>query len=214
MFLLDVIMVSADSDDKKYKDQALDSVLTHGVDVIQIDAIDGDTRMARRKGFDLAKSKYVSFVDPDDYVVTDIPIFELCVSELENNTSICGVSTRSYVFREGMDLHPSILNKSTDWSLKRHFNSTSLVHQLTVMRTDLVQKVCVDYHDLIYPIKYNEHMRDLLLAQYGDWKLLPVIGYFWRKRVNSVHKMLIPRPKEMYNEIYKLVTEKRRINGL
>jgi hypothetical protein len=203
---LDVVMIHGKDDNKAWAEQARASVLFHNVNIIDVDAVPGDTRLARKNGFEKSTAPYVSFVDPDDYVTTDIPIFELCVKVLVEDKSICGVSTRSYLIS---DKPTKLLNSTIKWDLIKHFYNITLIHQLTVMRTDVVQKVCSEHHDLIYPVKYNEHNRDLLLVQYGDWKIIPEIGYTWRKRAEGAHSLKIPKPKANYNTIADLIYKKR-----
>jgi hypothetical protein len=209
---VDVIIVHGKNDNKAWAEQAQASISFHGVNIIDVDAVPGDTRAARRNGFEKATAPYVSYVDPDDYVITDIPIFEMCARHLDDGPTLCGVSTRSHVLHVESNKPFRILNPTIDWTFEKHFRLLTLVHQLTVMRTEFVQKIYEENYDLIHPTRYNEHMRDLLLVQYGDWKIIPEIGYVWRNHRGGDHTSKIRRPGDLYGKIRNLVIKKRNFN--
>lgn len=205
--MIDVIVLQGKNDNKIWAEQCLESISKHPVNILLCDAIEGDTRLARKLSFEKAKSEFVSYVDIDDFVVTNIPIFDICLKNLEDNYNLCGVSTRSYIITEDNKNLRRIMTTDIKWTFEKHLNSTILVHQLIVMRTEIVNKVCKDYHNLISPLKYADHQRELLMSQYGDWKLIPEVGYIWRKRNNAEHSMILPEPIEQYNQIKEIVTK-------
>lgn len=207
--MVDVIVLHGTNDNKNWEKQCFESLSKHNINIINCDAIEGETRLARRLSFEKATSKFVSFVDIDDYVVTNIPIFEISEKILDSRSNFCGVSTRSYVITPESTNTNRIITTDIDWSFDKQFNHTFLIHQLTVVRTELVQKVCKEYHNLISPIRFSDHQRELLLSQYGDWKIIPEIGYYWRKHQNGEHKINIDFPKHLYDQIYNIVTSKK-----
>jgi hypothetical protein len=208
--MIDVIVLHGKNDNKVWEKQCFESLSKHNVNIIHSDAILGETRLSRKLSFEKATSRYVSFVDIDDYVVIDIPIFDICVNHLEMDPSICGVSTRSYLIRPESRNMTRIITTDTKWSFDKHFKQIFLIHQLTVVRTELIQKICLENNDLISPIRYSDHQRDLLLSQYGNWKIIPEVGYYWRKHDNGEHKLYIDHPEDLYNKIYELVKVKRK----
>jgi len=208
--MLDIIVLHGKNDNKVWENQCFESLSKHDVNIINCDAIPGDTRLARKLSFEKATSKYVTFVDIDDYVITDIPIFDICVTHLENNPSICGVSTRSYLIRPESTNMTRIITTDINWSFEKHFKHIFLIHQLTVVRTELIQKVCSENNDLISQIRYSDHQRELLLTQHGNWKIIPEVGYYWRKHNNAEHTLNVDYPEDLYNKIYELIKVKRK----
>lgn len=207
---IDVIVLQRKNDNTEWTKQCLESISKHPVNILLCDAIDGDTRLARKLSFEKATSEYVSYVDIDDFVVTDIPIFDICLKKLRDNPNLCGVSTRSYIITEANQIPTRIMTTDTEWTFEKHFFNVMLVHQVIVTKTELVQKICKDHHNLISPLRYSDHQRELLLSQYGDWKLISEVGYVWRKHNNAEHSLNILQPINQYSKIKELVISKRK----
>lgn len=115
--------------------------------------IPGDYFGARRRGFAAGDAPYVSYVDPDDYVIGDP--FPQCLRAVERS-GVAAVWTRSMVSYGGTpELAP--------------FDRP---HQIIVARRSAVNAA----------LPYARNDRDLWerVGQHGRIVKLPVVGYVWR----------------------------------
>lgn len=150
------------------------------------DGIRGNILQARINAFQQGSSKYVSFVDPDDEFYDFA--FKECIDFLENS-NFEAVYTNSYM----------IYNKRTfqmynhkEWSWQFHKQSIMPVHQLMVIKRNIIEKVLID---LLISSGYNdakcfEHpLITTYVAKHTPWKFLPnIFGYNWvRGSSSSLH---------------------------
>ena len=86
----------------------------------------GGVSSARNKGLDLAKGKYIGFVDPDDYINANM--FKNLISGMENNKCQIGICN-FYIMKN--DVIQSKGNKSVEETLKySSFNKIEIIKKI------------------------------------------------------------------------------------
>lgn len=175
------------------------------INVHHLPGIKGDLRQGRYTGYQQGSAPYVSFVDPDDIVYPGT--FQKCLGVLEQNPECCGVYTLSNIDYE--DGRVVLNHPFREWSPLVQFNNILEVHQIVVMRRDLILK-CYEnkFHDM--PLTaYHDIYTYMHLAMHNPWIAIDYIGYMWRKRNTGCHftegkNGLPPSVKQLRSEFKQL----------
>lgn len=155
--------------------QCLGSLENEPIKIWTVKRIEGDLSKAREIGFSKGSSEYVSFVDPDDYVIPGA--FQICLDALESNPDCVGVYTSDELIDEQGN------HISYGWALdQKPFDEigfppelTAGIHHLRVFRRSAVEK-CLPLKTKRVP----EPLLNLEIQQHGPLLHLPIIGYRWR----------------------------------
>ena len=187
MSLVDVHICHLPGENQEWWQKCQDSLVGHPINVHNVDGIVGDFRRARYNGFCQGTSPYVSFVDPDDYVLPHT--FEKCLEALEQtDDTVCGVYTQSKTLR--LDKHGrrkfKIVNKYMPWKIE-YMKSIDLVHQIIVYKRDILMKMYDKNFDKIPKMKCTDYAVNCLLAVNYDWHAVDHVGYVWRIHPDGMH---------------------------
>lgn len=101
------------------------------INVHRINAKPGNVLVSRTEGFLEGDAPYVSFIDPDDEVIGDP--FSECLNVIK--TMPFSVVYTNSILENGNLLYPV----PTDWSLELHRTHPAAIHQVAVMRRDMVE---------------------------------------------------------------------------
>jgi hypothetical protein len=148
-----------------------------------IDGIPGNILQTRIDGFSLGTHKYVSFWDPDDTI--EPGAFQQCIDFLELYPKYGGCYTNSTIIRDGK--HPTAMYKQHKWSLEYHSKSPLPVHQLVVVRREVIQQAT---HNLP-PISDSQLCEQLIYAHcavIAPFYFLDINGYNWFDHPQGDHK--------------------------
>lgn len=114
--------------------------------------------IARNNGLALAKKKYITFVDPDDYVVEEY--FEIILETLERDVDLLVFDIQNFSAETGNDLE--VFNGMDDYSHGKWTSSGSLANK--VMRRDIAQQIDFTkgliYEDTEFIYKYLLHVKN------------------------------------------------------
>lgn len=178
MFDIDVHVLHLPEENQQWRKLCDHSLIGHPINVHHLPGIQGNLRLARYQGFSAGTSEFVSFVDPDDIV--EPFTYAICLKYLRDNPHCCGVYTTCSTMDEHGNLIAKELHSRDPWSHENMRSHISLVHQITVMRREYVQKV-LDEHFEHIPIDTLEmYYIYCALTKYGPWVNVPHIGYKWR----------------------------------
>lgn len=180
----------------QWREQCVDSLPS---DVINVHMVEGrytsNFLELRKEAYRYGTSKYVSFINDDDYLTGDP--FTQCITELENDPGLCGVYTNSVLFDQTKDTMTTFF-KHTQWTREYHLNSTRPVHEIAVIRRDVVTKAFdvvtrlltqISPAEVTYLTTDAEQAIYTAAAAYGDWKFLSeVTDFVWRKHDQGRHK--------------------------
>jgi hypothetical protein len=169
--MIDVHILTMPGDNPVWFDQCLASLETEPVKVHVCPGIDGDIGNARADAFMLGDGEYVSFVDPDDYVLPGG--FSVCVTKLQKDRTV-GACTSEIVtgFRGEVTKNPYI---------------RSWVHHLIVLKRSIVLD-CLDvWRDWTWPSKVSEGRRfvEFLRDRGQPVSFIPQPYYVWRRHHQS-----------------------------
>ena len=173
-------------------------ILSISSNIINIHNLEGkftsDFLTLRKQGFEYGTSKYVSFVNDDDYVIGD-PFTE-CVLELEQNPTLCGVYTNSFILDQHSNTKVPFFQHK-EWTREFHLNTARPVHELVVIRRDVLfeaYKKIEQFLTLLEPVEVTYLTTDgeqtiySAVASFGDWKFLPKeFGFVWRRHNQGRH---------------------------
>lgn len=173
---------------QRWFDKCMDSLKDEPVNIHRTEYVDGDIRAARWNGFSRGTGRYVSFVDPDDWV--EPGIFSYVQQRLDNRPDVCGAYTLSHrVYeRNGEEIDAGLLHKFNRWPLPAT-GSLVDIHQLTVMR----REDCLRVYEAAYDqIPRNVHEMTWVyweMAKTKPWLPIDRVGYYWRQREDGAHRM-------------------------
>jgi len=162
------------------------------VNVIQVyDEVPCPPLDIRMKSYTFGDSEFVSHVNDDDIVLGDP--FSQCVKILQDNPSLVGVYTNSYIDYQNRRMP---FHKHKAWTRQFNISVSRPIHELCVMRRNIVEKSIVKVKQLLESsddsVRINVAEGEQLLysaaASFGDWLFLPdTFGYVWRKHQHGVH---------------------------
>lgn len=153
--------------------------------IIILDKKNGGLSSARNAGLNIARGKYISFVDSDDWIENDM--LELMYSSMENlNTdiSICQVHQ--------FDESKQKIDDSNPYYTLEYFNSSFDNRSFSYLETkSFIMDVCV----MAWNKLYRRSFLDSLNARFPDGKIFEDGPFFFSiffntKKVNIVRKFL------------------------
>lgn len=162
--------------ERKWFDQCIESLETEPVNIHLVDRVQDDTRRARFTGYQQGSAPYVSFVDPDDYVMPGA--FSSAMDAWAAKPDAVGVYTNYWIRREDRIIQRHLHNQ---WSRKRMVDDLRLIHQLVITPRDTTLAVYENHFDDIPPVWFELCSFAVFLAQSGDWINDPNRAYVWRK---------------------------------
>ncbi|PPD53670.1 MAG: hypothetical protein CTY12_04700 [Methylotenera sp.] len=74
-----------------------------------------------------------------------------------------------------------------EWSPEVQYTNILEVHQIAVMRRELILKCYEDYYNEMPLTAYHETYSFMRLAMSSPWKSVDYVGYMWRKRITGCH---------------------------
>ena len=158
---------------------------------------------ARNKGLSLAKGKYITFLDPDDWI--DNNLYSKLISHMENNNcSMCiygftienaGFSTKSPIYKKSViDNYTAIYEmfKGTYWG-GHLWNKVYLKELIKNIKLDNDIHFC---EDLLFNYKVMSNLNNIYY--------FPVFGYHYLQRNNSAIRDI--SKKIDYEKVYVRIT--------
>lgn len=186
-FMFDVHIAHIPSTDLTWWEECQQSLAGQPVVVHTIPGIVGDLRRTRFNGYNCGFHDYVAHVDPDDRVRPGA--FAAITHVLKQNPGCAGVYTVSNRISESGrilgELHPY-----RPWTPNYLSTSITTVHQLSVMRRDIITQVMRDNWEQIPKMGYTELVYYAMLALRHDWIALDFVGYDWRIHPKCSHKQI------------------------
>lgn len=168
---------------KEWVEQCLDSLKHPEVNIHLVEGgFDGSIGKAREYGFSLGKSKYVSFVDSDDYLPADNSFIDICLDELENNPQLSQIYTDYY----DVDAKTNKINYLTTKAPWNPFSSLKNPFEILhfhLMRRDAVMPYLKKMAE--FPT-YEEIVICHLACNYGPAKKLDIAGCYKRNNGQSM----------------------------
>jgi hypothetical protein len=122
-----------------YFNQAVDSL--SGESIFLVEDVYKSQTVARMRAYTLGTGEYVSFCDDDD-VVSNLPI----VKDYLEKTKAPAIYTNSNVIDKDGNVIRLFNNENYKWNYTDMCNSKIQVHQLTVIRRDVVEEVIYKTH--------------------------------------------------------------------
>jgi glycosyltransferase involved in cell wall biosynthesis len=170
-------------------DQCISSLSNHPINIHHLNSVDGDIRQARQHGFAAGSAPYVSFVDVDDYI--NEGSYEACLDVFNHNPDICGVyttSTHVKVDGAGREYNKGLIHPYRPWSIDAGRTNIAEIHQLVVMKRNLLTDLYKTVYNDIPKMAYSELYLYWALAHIAPWKAVDFVGYNWRDhRAGSHH---------------------------
>jgi hypothetical protein len=169
--MIDVHILTMPSDNPIWFDQCMESLKNEPVKVHVRDGVENDIGNARADAFMLGDSEYVSFVDPDDYVLPGG--FAACLDAIKSDGS---EAAYTYEIKTGISgemlKHPYVLR----WA-----------HHLIVIKKAVVLQNINLFRDWRWPSRFSEGRMfvDFLLASGKRVSLVDKPYYVWRRHSDS-----------------------------
>lgn len=182
MHEIDVHVLHLPGENQEWADQCARSLVDEPINVFNLDGIYGDIRQARYEGYKQGTAPYVSFVDPDDFVHPGA--FQVCLDAIKG-TEYGGVYTTSYVDNE--DGTKCLIHPYRQWTPRLQYSNFCEIHQLAVMRRDLVLQIFEQFYNEMPLVVYHEAYTYMQLSMISNWKAVDFNGYTWRKRKTGCH---------------------------
>lgn len=167
----------------KYFDQCLKSLETNkNINIYFVDGYENHIGKGRYDGYKKGTSKYVSKIDPDDFVAPGI--YDKMLEFMENydtTEKICGVYAWEEVIYEDGTHKGFVSNYKKEWK-RFDLRSDVIPNNCFIMKREYVEKY-------LNEIKKWRYRADSLLQQLitldGIWITYPEIGYYWRHHSNN-----------------------------
>lgn len=176
----------------RWFDQCVASLDGQPINIHFVDYVPNDIRAARFTGFSKGTAKYVSFVDPDDWV--EPGIFSICAKSLDLAPHACGAFTLSNMIEVDQfdnDRNAGLLYPYRPWPLPERGKLID-IHQLVVMRRELIIRAITTQYDIM---PKNVHEMTWLyweMAKSHPWLPINAVGYNWRRRIDGAHRRVSP----------------------
>lgn len=171
-----------------WRDECMASLAGHPINVHQLSGIPGNLRQARFNGYSMGTAPYISFVDPDD-VVHPGAFASALNTLIQAPSNICGAYT-NYNMLSQYTGERRIRQLDNKWSRTRMISDMRLVHQIVVMKRDIVLPVYVNNWNSIPNIGNELFCLAILLAKQYNWIADPIVGYTWRIHAGGVHQLI------------------------
>lgn len=178
--MIDVHVAVMTGDNSEWKRQCLESLQNEPCHVHIVDGEADHVGIARLRGFSRGTQEYVSFVDPDDYVIPGA--IRACVDRLDRNPQACGAYTDELVASGGKKNRSRAIRP---WNPTQQLLKVARLHHLLVMRRNFVER---HFEDLARWARLPNYLLAAAIAQYGPWIHVNKVGYVWRRHGAGVHQ--------------------------
>lgn len=182
--MIDVHLITLPDTRRDWLEKCIDSLAGEPIHLHIVDGVRGHIGIGRRRGFQCGDSEFVSFVDPDDWVVPGA--FRACFEALVKNESKAMAYTREALALEsGFVYSDRSLEHYTRWLGTPSEPDTA--HHITVFRRDVIAP-------FLPQLDQYRFMPELFLKQYawlhGGFRFVDRIGYVWRKHPKNSHRVM------------------------
>lgn len=182
MNLIDVHIAHLPHENLEWWEQCQQSLTGEPVNIYNIDGIKGNIKQTRYEGFLLGSAPYVSFVDPDDYVLSGG--FAKCLETIQaTDDKTCAVYTTS------KHLYGNQLTNGktyVPWS-KYVLSDPRRIHQLIVYKRKLLIEVFDQHYNDIDNFVLPEFTLHAYIALKYKFVAVDYPGYVWRVHNNGAH---------------------------
>jgi len=202
MYPIDVHILTLPGEDKRLFDICLDSLKNEPVNIHICEGIVGCTGTARANAFLKGTAKYVSFVDPDDYI--EPGIFDKCLEVLESKN--CNVYTTENYVDDGGNFLMVGPQSTHPWSYTSMRRMYVLVHHLVVYQRVVVEK---HLHWIRGVSSLSEYMLNLLCSLDVPFEHINEVGYYWRQLNKDRSLRNLSNSHENISRICKYIKEQR-----
>lgn len=193
--MIDVHIAHLPGERKDWWEECERSLDGQPVTIYHTDGVIGDVRQARFNGYNLGSQEYVSYVDPDDRVLPGA--FATLLSTLQADPSIAGAYSMSNRLNEAGEV-VGLMHPFREYRRDYLQHHTGEIHQLAVVRRDIILRVMTENWDNIPPGGYAEIVYHAMVAREYDWKAVNHVGYEWRVHNNGAHLLdLMDRSKSI-----------------
>lgn len=180
--MIDVHLITLPDTRRDWLDQCLCSVADEPITLHRVEGVIGNIGAGRAEGFSRGAQPYVSFVDPDDWVLPGA--FSACLDVLESNPDVVCAYTMEAIAN---DLGTVVSYRDIDSYRLR--DPVLAAHHVAVFRRDAISEFLPElsnYHYVpeLYLKRYVQQNR-------GRFMLVPMYGYVWRLHPQCSHKTMI-----------------------
>jgi hypothetical protein len=175
--------------------------IPHLVNVIQLDGTYMHIGMGRMQGFSSGNSDYVTFMDDDDDISTDV--FQSCIDILDNDSSIDAVVTDERHVINGKIKTP--LRKWLPMDGEQYSIQTArYIHHLVVLRRTSIQP----YIDMLqnWPDLCEFNLYGNMILDGKKFIHLDKVGYYWYQHDNNARSLRIPPSQDTINLLKQMYT--------
>lgn len=157
--MIDVHVLTHEGTRSDWLDQCLASLDGHPINVFVVDNDGKSVGAGRATGYTMGTSKFVAYVDSDDYVLPGC--FDACLEALQHH--------RAVVTRERIEYEDG-----------RVYPFTKPGHNLSVYRRE-------DVLPHIHRMVSSPHTTDMRMRRLLSPVQLPIVGYVWRVHSRGDH---------------------------
>lgn len=168
---VDVHILTMPNDNMEWFKKCLESLEQEPVKIYISPGISEDIGNARANAFLRGTNEYVSFVDPDDYVLPGG--FSACVDLIKSQNSYAAYTNEIIVGFSGTIYNNPIIR---DW-----------VHHLLVFRRDIILEHLQIWRDWLWGSTLSEGQTFIKYLQANNYKVSSIKSpyYVWRRHINS-----------------------------
>jgi hypothetical protein len=170
--LIDVHVLTMPGDNKEWFDKCMNSLKEESVNIQVCSGIKDDLGKARALAFRASNSNYVSWVDPDDYVLAGG--FEACIDAIEKENTVAAC-TQEYI--TGISGKVDDKTFCNDW-----------VHHLIVIKREIALKYLSDFENWDHNKATKSEGRCFIESLIDKDYAISFINkpfYVWRRHYNA-----------------------------
>lgn len=182
--MIDVHVITLPTTNRQWLEHCLDSLADEPVTVHMVDGVVGNIGVGRSRGFSMGDHPYVSFVDPDDWVLEGC--FEACIQALLENPDAGMAYTREVLADSEGNIHSE---RPKEW-YEPYIGSkeeTEKAHHLTVYNRSAIHPFLPRFSG--YPYTPELFSKTYVWLRHG-FVFVDRIGYVWRKHSSNSHKTM------------------------
>lgn len=198
MNLIDVHIAHMPGENKEWWEQCQHSLVGEPINIHNINGIDKDIKQTRYNGFLQGTAPYVSFVDPDDYVLPGG--FDKCLETIQQSSeNVCAVYTTSkHLYNDQLKNGKTYV----PWS-KYVLSDPRRIHQLIVYKRDLLMEIFNKHFDDIHQFVLPEFTLHSYIAMKYKFVAINFNGYVWRVHNQGAHNRISDKHYALIaNQIY------------
>lgn len=179
---------------KKWLEQCKESLKNEPIKLHQLQSIPNKEGLFRAEAYKKGKNKYVSLVDPDDYIKPGI--FNKLLSIMETGKYSAAYSNHEIINSRGNKLNYNWFNKP---ETKPSFKKVRQMHHIVIFDRKIFDS---EFFKILSKVKGGSNrsssyiISGLQAMTSGKVYCLNEIGYYWRIHENNTHKKLLkPEPE-------------------